>query len=101
MSKKNIQEELKRKSKFIVFLRNSVFLLLEAISRKDEEDIKEYQEYAIDSIDGILGINSHGELKNKDTREEDVKLNELKNSVRRLEKNIADKYGELPKSVKP
>ncbi len=101
MNKKSIIEELKRKEKFITFLRNAIFLLEDAINRNDEDNIKEYKKTAIAVIDGILGINSHGELKSEDTREEDAKLEDLKMSIRKLKKDITDKYENLPESLKP
>ena len=101
MSRKSIEEELKRKNKFVIFLRNAIFLLEDAINREDEKEIKNYQEHAITTIDGIIGINSHGELKSEDTREEDAKLSELKISISRLKDDIANKYNSLPNSLKP
>jgi len=101
MSRVSIKEELARKKNFIKYLSNSIFLLEDAMNRDDEEDIKKYQSYAITVINGIIGINSHGELKNEDTRGEDAKLAELKVSIRKLGKDITDKYNALPESLKP
>ena|SRR3989344_2512148 len=101
MSKVSIKEELERKKNFIRYLSNAIFLLLDAINERDEEDIKKYQKLAINSINAIIGINSHGELKSEDTKEEDYKLAELKNSVRKLSNDISKKYNALQSSLKP
>lgn len=97
----NIKKELERKGKFVIFLRNAIFLLEDAMNREEEKEIEEYKKHAIAAIDGVIGINSHGELKNADTREEDVKLTELKNSIRKLKEDITEKYEKLPDSLKP
>ena len=97
----NKKQESERKVKFIIFLRNAIFLLEDAMNRDNEEDIKEYKKNAIAVIDGIISINSHGDLKDEDTREEDAKLEELKISIRKLKKDITDKYEHLPDSLKP
>ena len=77
----NKKQESERKVKFIIFLRNAIFLLEDAMNRDNEEDIKEYKKNAIAVIDGIIGINSHGDLKDEDTREEDAKLEELRKEL--------------------
>ncbi len=101
MSKRNIKEELARKKSFIKFLRNSIFLLEDAMNRDDIEDIDKYKKLSIDIISAIIGINSHGSLRDRDTMEEDAKLTELKNSIEKLSRDISDKYKNLPKSLKP
>ncbi|MBU2640019.1 MAG: hypothetical protein KKG75_04945 [Nanoarchaeota archaeon] len=101
MNRETIKEELERKKKFIRFLSNAIFLLLDAINERDEGDITKYRKFAIDSIDAIIKINSHGELKSEDTREEDAKLGELKKSVKELSNDISSKYNALQSSLKP
>ena len=101
MSKISIKEELARKTTFIKYLSNAIFLLLDAINERDEEDIKKYQKLAINSMNAIIGINSHGELKSEDTREEDARLVELRTSVRKLNNDISSKYNALQNSLKP
>lgn len=100
ITRKSIKEELARKQKFIKYLSNAIFLLLDAMNREDLEDIKKYKQLAINSIDAIIGINSHGELKSEDTREEDARLMELKDSIRK-EEDITEKYSALQKSLRP
>lgn len=99
MSKKSIKEELARKGRFIILLRNSIFLLEDAIAREDESKIKEYQKISLNVINAILGINSHGELKSKDTREEDAQLKKLKDAIKNLDENIGEIYESLRKSL--
>lgn len=99
MSKKSIQEEIKRKKRFVFFLRNSIFFLEDALAREDKDKIKEYQRTSIDIINAIIGINSHGELKTKDTQEEDAQLKKLKDAVRKLSEDIGDIYKSLRKSL--
>ncbi len=110
MNKEKIQEELRRKSieddlkikrVFITYLHNSIFLLIDAIDRENEEDIRKYKKWALKAINGIIKNNDYSYLKNQDTREEDAKLRILEKAVKDERSDIAELYNKLPKSLRP
>lgn len=101
LRRKSIEDDLKIKRVFITYLHNSIFLLIEAIRRGEEEDIKKYKKWALKAISGIIKNNDYSYLKNQDTREEDAKLRILEKAVKDERSNIAELYNKLPRSLRP